>query len=328
MFENFISLGNSCRTAASMQKYGLRSWSGPLDWLLTHELQGVLRLIENEFEDFLSKEYLEKDPKNYGQFKNTKYDIEFIHETEYRDRYEDLCEKYFHRISRFKKEIEKRTCFLRTVTNDKELRYIHQEEKYIKSVIKKGNQGNEIIFLLTKNIKAPEEAKFPYYNIQSLDYSNTRDALRNWFDDSDEFIEYCVTNFSSYRLLKNIMFDRKKEEQNYEIIKGRYDLLVKLLNFDFNKNQIHHNLIIYGAGNIGKYFYEKVKEKCFVKCFLDKNKAGEMVGDIPVIWLNELKEVNDYCFVITCTYDYRNACKIIREYFQNAFVLSLEDILL
>lgn len=37
-FSNFVSLGYICPVAASMSKYGLRSWSGPFDWLITKDL--------------------------------------------------------------------------------------------------------------------------------------------------------------------------------------------------------------------------------------------------------------------------------------------------
>lgn len=51
MFENFISLGWFCGTAASMSKYGLRSWFGPFDWYFSN-FPGVLSCMENDFIDF------------------------------------------------------------------------------------------------------------------------------------------------------------------------------------------------------------------------------------------------------------------------------------
>lgn len=32
-FEQIVSLGHNCPVAASMEKYGFRSFSGPFDWL-------------------------------------------------------------------------------------------------------------------------------------------------------------------------------------------------------------------------------------------------------------------------------------------------------
>ena len=42
MFSNFVSLGEACKVAASMSKYGLRSFSGPFDWVITRRFDMVL----------------------------------------------------------------------------------------------------------------------------------------------------------------------------------------------------------------------------------------------------------------------------------------------
>mgnify|MGYP001034593345 CR=1 FL=1 len=59
MFSNFVSLGSGCLVAASMSTYGLRSWSGPFDWIRTDRFDVVLQYIENGFKDFLEKGKLE-----------------------------------------------------------------------------------------------------------------------------------------------------------------------------------------------------------------------------------------------------------------------------
>lgn len=55
-FEQFISLGLHCFTAASMSKYGLRSSSGPFDWLITADFGWVLRYMETDFSGFWIRE--------------------------------------------------------------------------------------------------------------------------------------------------------------------------------------------------------------------------------------------------------------------------------
>lgn len=51
MFDNFISLGWKCKVAASIEKYGLRSCSGPFDWCVT-EFKGVIETIDSNFSGF------------------------------------------------------------------------------------------------------------------------------------------------------------------------------------------------------------------------------------------------------------------------------------
>ena len=70
MFSNFVSLGEACKVAASMSKYGLRSFSGPFDWVITRRFDMVLHYLENDFEDFLEKSKLEPIDEAGIRFKN------------------------------------------------------------------------------------------------------------------------------------------------------------------------------------------------------------------------------------------------------------------
>lgn len=50
MFANYISLGGECFIAASMAKYGLRSFSGPFDWCISPPfIEGVIPLLRDRF---------------------------------------------------------------------------------------------------------------------------------------------------------------------------------------------------------------------------------------------------------------------------------------
>jgi hypothetical protein len=63
MFSNFISLRCFCGTAASMSKYGLRELSEPFDWCFS-ELEGVLHMINTDFEQFLDIKNISIDNRN------------------------------------------------------------------------------------------------------------------------------------------------------------------------------------------------------------------------------------------------------------------------
>lgn len=78
MFDTFISLGYKCKIAASMQKYGLRSFLGVFDWC-SSEFKGVFQLMNNDFYDFFDKKNLEI-MQNPIKFKNIKYNIIFEHD--------------------------------------------------------------------------------------------------------------------------------------------------------------------------------------------------------------------------------------------------------
>ena len=51
-FKHVISLGHLCATANDLERIGLRSSSGPLDWCESHELEKIMLLIQNNFNGF------------------------------------------------------------------------------------------------------------------------------------------------------------------------------------------------------------------------------------------------------------------------------------
>lgn len=142
MFSNFISLGSACLTASSMSKYGLRSSSGPFDWLVTDSLQWVLHYMENDFEDFLLKDNLERMAEYPKAFRDKTSGFVFHHDYEYpfEVKYDELKERYQRRIDRFMKATEKPTCFLRLVINSDEIEYITGGGGIYQSCYKKEEQ--------------------------------------------------------------------------------------------------------------------------------------------------------------------------------------------
>lgn len=332
MFDNFISLGSWCPTAASMSKYGLRSWSSPFDWLGTPDLKSVLYFLEYDFEDFLLMENLEKYPERKTGFIDKKYNISFLHDGEYpvsSAQYDELYKKYQKKIGRFRIEIKKKNCFLRTVTENAELDYIENYADYINKIVKKENKESEIIFLLKSELVLPQKMEFPYYVMPGQHSGASWKMLRGWFDGAEEFLAYCGLNFNAVDLLKNVAFDRKKEEEIYDNAECRYQLILRLANSDFSNIPTGHHLIIYGAGNIGRYFYKQIKSKCHVEYFVDKVKRGENIDNIQVVYLDDLKyeDIESAYFVITATYDYDNIYRTIKGYFTNAKIISVEGII-
>ena len=66
-YKHFISLGYFCSVALELERIGLRSASSPFDWCISN-YKGVMKAIENRFEDFLNYDYLSQsdtDSNNY-----------------------------------------------------------------------------------------------------------------------------------------------------------------------------------------------------------------------------------------------------------------------
>ncbi len=329
VFLNFVSLGSACQTASSMEKYGLRSWSGPFDWLVTDSLQWVLHYMETDFENFLKKENLERCQENPRAFAEKKSGFLFRHDHEYpfEEKYDELKEKYRKKIDRFQEETVKKTCFLRTVISSDEVKYIASNYKYINDVIKRKNSSNEIIFLLRQDVEICEPISFRYYVMPGKWNGGPKAIIRSWFDGADEFLEYCVRRYDVMALMKNIAFDRNKREKAFHDTQVRYRTLLRLSDCDSESIDVPENIIIYGAGNIGRKFYEKIKEKCSVECFIDNDCEDKEIDGIPVKRLEETGRRSMISYIVTPTYDFQNIYQDIKAYDDSAEIISLDSVL-
>lgn len=329
VFSNFISLGSACQTASSMEKYGLRGWSGPFDWLVTDSLQWVLHYMETDFADFLKKENLERCQENPKTFVERKSGFIFRHDHEYpfEDKYDKLKEKYQKKIDRFQEETVKKTCFLRTVISSDEVKYIARNYEYINDIIKRKNSRSEIIFLLRQEVEISIPIPFRYYVMPGKWNGGPNAVIRSWFDGADEFLEYCIRRYDVMTLMKNIVFDRNKQEKIFNIAQERYQTLLKLTDCEINNMDIPEKVIIYGAGNIGRRFYKIIKGKCEVKCFIDKDCAGEVIDRIPVQRLEEVGRGEQVSYIVTPTYDFQNILEDIKAHDDSAKIISLDSIL-
>ncbi len=154
IFEDFCSLGTLCPTASSMSKYGLRSYSGVFDWLITYDFKYVLHYMENDFGDFMRRENLVRYENSPKMFCDASSKFIFMHDKEFpfETEYDKLHEKYQKKIIRFLNRTQKATCFIRIVVSKNEIEYIDRHSEYIASVIKKNCSENEIVFLVKNEI--------------------------------------------------------------------------------------------------------------------------------------------------------------------------------
>lgn len=333
MFSNFVSLGAYCAVAASMSKFGLRSWSGPFDWLVTNSFKWVLYFVENDFEGFLERNDLERWENNPRAFKNKKSDFRFFHDKEFlfEEQYDGLRQKYMRRIDRFLGETEKPTCYIRWVTSDNEIEYINKHYDYINKVIKKRNNKSDILFVVKNDLKLSETLLFKKYIMPESRYGMAWERTRGLFNGAHEFLANCAMNYNSKSMMDNLVFDRKQEDKIYEqrtlelekcrtalkrndeIAKQRYLLFRNLLEKQINFTLLPQKIIIYGAGNVGRLFYNKVKAKCKVICFVDRKEAGNNIDGILVKKLEEIHYEENLSFVITPAYDTEKIIKDIND---------------
>ena len=107
----FVSLGADCLTAGMIQHFGKRQSAFPFDWLVTLDGMQLIHVLNNDFQDFVNKDYLVRHPIEGKRLVHRGYHMEFTHDwnddywlshTQYDEGIEKLQIKYQRRITRFK----------------------------------------------------------------------------------------------------------------------------------------------------------------------------------------------------------------------------------
>lgn len=328
MFDAFVSLGPNCGIAASMSKYGFRSFSGPFDWLITEDFRWVLHFMETDFSDFIRRDQLVPYSVRVKEFRDETSGFIFLHEeADYRFRYESIKEKYDRRIQKFLRASCKKTCFLRYVDRQEELDYIKNNAEYVRHIIGRHNRQNEILFLVNKGIHVPEDMPFRTFQIWEKQSGKTWLLLRAWFDGMAEFLEYCIQNYPSDKLMKNLIFDWEAKEREYQRMEGRYRTVAAMSLYDFSQIALPPEIMIYGAGRMGQILYEKIKPYTRIKCFVDGSKYNTKFGEIPIYSIDDLDHGENTLMIVSTTYDFESIQEDVQKRCKDMRVVSLDQLL-
>lgn len=329
MFDNFISLGWFCGTAGSLAKYGFRNKSYPFDWCFS-DFKGVLHFIDTNFSDFMIKENLSGVPDRPREFIDVKYNMHFNHDvkSDFDKEYPDIYKKYLRRINRFRTAIQNPSCFFRAIRNEKELQYIVDNQDYIRNVVQKGNSLNEIVFLIPRWFKNKNELSFPSFTLNFDDYSGTdKEAIRGMLDNNNDVIEYLQSNITVQDIASNLIWDRDGELKQRRILESRYNIAIKLLNNDLDLSLLPRNIVIYGAGNIGKAFFNKCKDICNVKGFVDEDPSQDEYKGTQILSLNKVNEIPCENYIVTPIYDSDKIQAWFSENYPNVNLIPVDSLL-
>ncbi len=326
MFENFISLGWFCGTAASMSKYGLRSWSGPFDWYFSN-FPGVLACMENNFTDFLDRKNLVVLDGLPEEFLDTKHGFHYNHEviTCLEEDYVSIYEKYARRIGKFREMIKQKTCFIRAVRNDEELRYIQNNLCVIEKIIKQSNPDNEIIYVVSSKEVTCGALEFPFFVVDVTYDGSSWKRLRGLYDTNIELQQFCIRNFDENRRYRHMYFDLQKENRRLESKAAKYELMKHIDKMNPLQVTLSQEIIIYGAEIVGKYLYQKIKCKCRVCCFVDQNVKEDSYDGVQIISLDDFmkRERRDIPIIVT-DQDYHKVWSMLTQ-IGKSNVMSIDD---
>jgi hypothetical protein len=110
----FVSLGGNCWQAQAlrdMRAYGLRDAAFPFDWLFSFDVDGLIRCLDEHFENFLNEQYFRRYENRSMHIENFYYNFQFTHDWPYghhdlsvngfKKQMAFIREKYTRRINRF-----------------------------------------------------------------------------------------------------------------------------------------------------------------------------------------------------------------------------------
>ncbi|UQZ83950.1 hypothetical protein SK3146_03162 [Paenibacillus konkukensis] len=106
-YDYVISLGAACQTTYQLQRNGLRTISGPIDWLVTNSLHKLNLALLDKFICIMDKGSLKYEGEHEGKLKmhDTLNDMLSVHdfskEIGFEKSYENFKEKLDRRIQRF-----------------------------------------------------------------------------------------------------------------------------------------------------------------------------------------------------------------------------------
>ncbi|KUP25382.1 DUF1796 family putative cysteine peptidase [Paenibacillus sp. DMB5] len=338
MYNSIVSLGWYCATAASLSKNGFRSFSGPFDWC-TSEYEGVLHLIESDFKDFLSIENIETFDEKPKEFKDSKYGILYNHDIQnsFAEDFPAIKEKYSRRIHRFLEETKKGVCFIRVVKHQQELEYIACNHNKIHRIITKNNINNTVIYLIPKYMSIPQNFHEKNYILNiNLYQGNYREAFIGLFDTvpDDDFILQLKNNYPEIMYKDNLIYYLQSELKivqsqsaksahllqlqaikdvdnayhQINIYENRWQRLMRLHRANFSHLPLPSSIAVYGAGDIGKVFYDKAKDFTNIKCFIDKNPCEKEYRNIPIVKLADYTPEPGTTIIVIPTYAYTEIC--------------------
>ncbi len=176
----YISLGGDCSIAYQLQKYNLRNQAFPFDWIKTNNLNDIITLLENNFQFFVGKNFLEvkeisnKFPllvDNWNEelsenivLKHKLFNITFPHElSKENSDIDNIIEKYIRRIERFNQVIcndKIKKIFIRITNKNNQ-----DEENKLKRILELKATNFEIRY-----IRINKKDKFSSWKKDELDW--------------------------------------------------------------------------------------------------------------------------------------------------------------
>ncbi|MDK8181197.1 DUF1796 family putative cysteine peptidase [Paenibacillus sp. UMB4589-SE434] len=116
-YDAVYSLGSNCYPAQRLERYGLRPYSGVIDWMYSNSIPGLTKLLRSGFANFMHPDNMVVDGTEFNNYnysvKDCFYEVQSVHDFLVSEQLEGITHKYpeFHatlqrRIARFLQKTE------------------------------------------------------------------------------------------------------------------------------------------------------------------------------------------------------------------------------
>lgn len=91
----------------------------------------------------------------------------------------------------------------------------------------------------------------------------------------------------------------------------------------------YKNVMIYGAGDLGKILFQKIKANVKVCAFIEKNPKVERIENIPILSCNNAKiEMNEIdCIIVTPIFDFESIRRELSNQNKKVLIIPLDELI-
>lgn len=207
-----------------MERIGLRSASYPFDWLVTPDMEQIMRMIDTGFTDFIKEADLRQKEVGSDIFINSSNGFHFVHDfkgsVSLHDQMPEVNDKFKRRIDRFLTDICDPTLFVRYIADEsrteegdiKDLKWTEDNLDSIMATLRSFNTENDIIWIANDGV---DSLLIPdiYYVAKDDNDSVARRPL-----DKNESLRVLLTESYYPDRDKNLEVYRKKQRKKTGIV--------------------------------------------------------------------------------------------------------------
>lgn len=267
------------------------------------------------------------------EFRDIKYGFYYIHDvkSDLENEYEIIYKKYFRRIDYFREAITHPTVFFRCVRDIEEVVFINKNYKYAENLLKRYNEKNQIVYMLSSILGQLTNNVHAYY-LNISEYIGETYEMRHLFDNSEKLLNLCANIIDNKQKQRNIEFDiltnaqrivalyvNKCVEKN---IDGIDDIILNAL--DASRNE---GIFLWGRGKYGMPLAKYLRErKVLINGIIDNDYSEKMKDGFKIIPFERVNDGVKIFIAVTKKEDNEAIVKQIMSQHRKSKIIKYQDL--